>query len=127
MGECETPWRTADLMADDLDALDRIAADVLERAGDGDALRADAVAGQPTAVRRRVLRSWLAGVGAGALTYDHLFRLDRQLTDPGGPVQVRLPGGLDVWRAGPALIVTPTTDAAPPPPPPPPPTAPRPG
>ncbi len=63
-----------------------------------------ALVGQPAAVRRRVLRSWLAAAGAGALTYDHLQRLDRQLTDPRGPVQVRVPGGLDVWGAGRVLL-----------------------
>ncbi|HEY5877621.1 MAG TPA: tRNA lysidine(34) synthetase TilS [Nakamurella sp.] len=97
--------RTADLMSDDLAALDRIAADALDRARDGDALSAEAVVGQPSAVRRRVLRRWLAGAGAGPLTHDHLIRLDRQLTDSAGPVQVRLPGGLDVWRRGAFLRV----------------------
>jgi tRNA(Ile)-lysidine synthase len=98
--------RTADLMADDLDALDRIAAEVLELAGDRDALRVDAVVGRPAAIRRRVLRSWLAVAGAGPLSYDHLCRLDRQLTDQRGPIQVRVPGALDVWRRGPVLSIT---------------------
>ena len=41
-----------------------------------------------------------ASPGAGALTHDHLVRLDAQLVDRRGPAQVRLPGGLDVWRRG---------------------------
>jgi tRNA(Ile)-lysidine synthase len=97
--------RTAELMADDLDALDVLAADVLDGARDGDALLVGAVVKLPAAVRRRVLRSWLAGAGAGGLTHDHLTRLDRQLTDPRGPVQVRVPGGLDVWRRGGTLRI----------------------
>ncbi len=98
--------RTADLMADDLTALDAIAADVLERARSGDTLAVPALTGQPTAVRRRVLRSWLASAGVGALTHQHLVRLDHQLTDPRGPAQVRLPGGLDVWRRDSLLLIT---------------------
>lgn len=92
--------RTADLLSDDLDALDRIAEDALAGARTGDALDRAALAGRPAAVRRRVLRRWLASVGAGALTHDHLVRLDAQLVDRHGPAQVRLPGGLDVWRRG---------------------------
>lgn len=92
--------RTADLMSDDLDALDRIADDALNRARAGDALSRSALAGQPAAVRRRVLRRWLASLGVGALTHDHLIRLDAQVVDRPGPAQVRLPGGLDVWRRG---------------------------
>lgn len=98
--------RTADLMAADLDALDTISADALARArNDAGALRADTLAAQPAAVRRRVLRSWLAAAGAGALTHDHLTRLDQQVTDPRGPAQVRVPGGLDVCRRGPLLLI----------------------
>jgi len=97
--------RTAELMADDLDALDVIADRALEAARDGDAVVVGALAEWPTAVRRRVLRRWLAGAGAGPLTHDHLTRLDRQLTDPRGPAQVRVPGGLDVWRRGGTLRI----------------------
>lgn len=104
--------RTAELMSEDLAALDRIAQDALDRARTGDALARSVLAGQPAAVRRRVLRGWLAGCGAGALTHDHLVRLDAQLVDRHGPAQVRLPGGLDVWRRGDRLCVEP-----PPPPP----------
>jgi tRNA(Ile)-lysidine synthase len=99
--------RTAELMSDDLSALDAIAADALDRARAGDALLVGSVAQLPAGVRRRVLRSWLASVGSGALTHDHLTRLDRQLTDPHGPAQVRVPGGLEVWRRGGTLCVEP--------------------
>jgi len=103
--------RTAALMADDLDALDRIAADVLERARDrAGALRIDDLAPEPTAVRRRVLRSWLAQSGAGALTHQHLSRMDRQIIDRAGPAQVRIPGGLDVWRTGGTLTIRPASE-----------------
>jgi tRNA(Ile)-lysidine synthase len=98
--------RTGELMAADLEALDSISADALARAVEADgSLRIDDLVDWPSAVRRRVLRLWLAGCGGGALTHDHLTRLDRQLTDPRGPVQVRVPGGLDVWRRGARLVM----------------------
>lgn len=100
--------RTAELMRDDLDALDGVANQVLDRARLGPGLSVAAVVGWPSAVRRRVLRGWLASVGAGALTHDHLVRLDAQLIDRHGPVQVRVPGGLDVWRRGDLLSVEPS-------------------
>ena len=97
--------RTSDLMSDDLDALDRLAEAALDGARAGDTLVAPALADLPAAVRRRVLRRWLAGMGARSLTHDHLARLDAQLADRHGPAQVRLPGGLDVWRRGDLLTV----------------------
>jgi tRNA(Ile)-lysidine synthase len=97
--------RTADLMSDDLDALDRIAEDALDRARVGQTLARPELLDLPTAVRRRVLRRWLASMGVGALTHHHLVRLDGQLIDPHGPAQIRLPGGLDVWRRGDRLCV----------------------
>lgn len=99
--------RTAELMSDDLAALDRIAADALAEARSGDGLSRTALADLPAAVRRRVLRSWATALGAGALTHDHLIRLDAQLVDRAGPAQVRLPGGLDVWRQGDLLSAEP--------------------
>lgn len=92
--------RTADLMSDDLAALDALADGLLARAAAGADLDRRALAGQPAAIRRRVLRRWAAGRGAGALTHDHLVRLDAQLVDGSGPAQVRLPGGVDVRRRG---------------------------
>ncbi|ACV77257.1 tRNA lysidine(34) synthetase TilS [Nakamurella multipartita] len=97
--------RTADLMADDLAALDDLAADALAGARSGDALLIEPLVPLPAALRRRVLRAWLAGAGAGPLTYDHLSRLDRQLTARTGSAQVRVPGGLDVSRRDGALTV----------------------
>ena len=97
--------RTASLMRDDLDALDEIAAAVLAAVVRQDrTLDVDALSGQPTAVLGRVLRAWAAADGgAGPLTFDHLSRMITQLTDPRGPAQVRLPGGVDVVRTGNSL------------------------
>ena len=96
--------RTASMMRDDLDALDEIAAAALDAAVRHDGrLDVDALSGQPTAVLGRVLRAWAADGGAGPLTFDHLSRMITQLTDPRGPAQVRIPGGLDVVRIGNSL------------------------
>lgn len=97
--------RTADLMADDLAALDDLAAHALAAARSGDDLLVEPLVPLPAALRRRVLRAWLAEAGAGPLTHDHLRRLDGQLTDRRGSAQVRVPGGLDVLRRPAALTV----------------------
>jgi tRNA(Ile)-lysidine synthase len=100
--------RTAMLMADDLAALDEIAAAALERVLDADnTLDGSALAVLPRAIRRRVLRSWIDQSGGGPLTFDHLSRLDRLVSDPHGPAQVRIPGSLDVWRSGPRVRLVP--------------------
>ncbi len=92
--------RTAELMAQDLHALDEIAATVLPRMllADG-ALDARALAEHPAAVIARVLRAWAAGGGAGPLSFEQLSRMVTQVTG-GGPAQVRVPGGRDVILAG---------------------------
>ncbi len=103
--------RTADLMSEDLAALDTIAGALLARATAGPELDRRALVGQPAAIRRRVLRGWLAGCGARALTHDHLVRLDAQVVDDAGPAQVRLPGGVDVLRRGDRLHAAPAGPA----------------
>jgi len=100
--------RTAQLLAQDLDALDAIAAAVSMQACNADgSLDIAALAEQPAAVRTRVLREWATAGGAGPLTFDHLTRMDSQLAARGSS-QVRVPGGLDVVRDGPALRLAPS-------------------
>lgn len=91
--------RTAALIRADLDALDRLAAAAFDAAirPDG-SLQTHGLAGQPTAIRTRVLRSWALSRGAGPLTHDHLGRMDRVLIAPRTRERVRLPGDLDVGR-----------------------------
>ncbi|WP_040430071.1 tRNA lysidine(34) synthetase TilS [Corynebacterium nuruki] len=92
--------RSARLMREDADVLDDLAAQVLqglqEDAGDaGDAgLPVGQLAGHPGAVRRRVLRQWLAGC-AGPLTSAHLAMLEALVVDwhGQGPVAVPWPTG----------------------------------
>lgn len=91
--------RTADLLADDLLALDELAAQAYAEAVEP-GLRSLAAADllqHSGAVRRRALRSWLAGQHIHGLTADHLLRLDELLTARDGAA-VRLPGGRDVTR-----------------------------
>lgn len=99
--------RTATLMAQDLDALDWIAGNVVTRATRADgSLDIAELAGQPVAITARVLRLWATAGGAAPLTFDHLSRMAGQL-DRKGPVQVRIPGGLDVTRTGNTLSLEP--------------------
>jgi tRNA(Ile)-lysidine synthase len=100
--------RTAELMAQDLDALDEIAATVLAQARTPDgSLDIAALRRQPAAIVGRVLRAWAMSGGSGPLTYDHLNRMTAQVASDDGPTQVRIPGLLDVIRAGGALLLRP--------------------
>lgn len=90
--------RTADLLADDLDALDTLSehamASALATDGSLDCL---VLAVVPRALRSRVLRRWLAGQDVCRLTFDHLVRLDGLLGAKDGAA-VRVHGGVDVIR-----------------------------
>lgn len=98
--------RTASLMAQDLDALDEIAAVVLDRVVRADgSLDAKALSTQPAAVIGRVLRGWAAAGGAGPLSFEHLQRMVSQVLGRPGPAQVRVPGGFDVLLDGEAVLL----------------------
>lgn len=98
--------RTADLLADDLDALDlageRAAAAAVGAEGAIDCARLNT---EPAAVRRRAVRGWLAAQDISGLTADHLYRLDGLLTATPGSA-VRLPGSWDVTTNGDRLQVS---------------------
>lgn len=100
--------RTAQLLAEDLAALDYLAARVLADVWQqGGAVDLAGLAGHPVALRRRALRAWADAVGAKALTADHLLRLDTLATGERGSGAVRLPGALDAVRTGSLLRVVP--------------------
>ena len=100
--------RTASLLAEDLAALDYLAARVLAEVWQhGGAIDLDALAGHPVALRRRALRAWADAVGAKALTADHLLRLDSLATGDRRSGAVRLPGALDAVRTGSLLRAVP--------------------
>jgi tRNA(Ile)-lysidine synthase len=88
--------RVAALTAADTAALDEMAARV--DAWDGEGLRADVLAAQPAAIRSRVLRSFAARIGAGALSQRHIVALDALVTAWRGQGPVALPGGVTVVR-----------------------------
>lgn len=100
--------RTAQLLAEDLEALDYLAARVLAQVWQsGGGVDLDALADHPVALRRRALRAWADAVGAKALTADHLRRLDSLAMGPRRAGAVRLPGALDAVRTGATLRAVP--------------------
>ncbi|MTD14540.1 tRNA lysidine(34) synthetase TilS [Nakamurella sp. YIM 132087] len=100
--------RTAALMADDLAALDELAAAVPAVDVDGGLLLAT-LTDRPRAIRTRVLRRWAGAGGAGQLTADLLGRLDRLVTDGRTGQAVRLPGAVDAVRRRGRLVLEPVT------------------
>jgi tRNA(Ile)-lysidine synthase len=97
--------RTARLVADDVAALDALAAAVDVSAG---VLPVKELAGLPAAVRTRVLRAFALRLGApgSALATAHIDALDALVTAWRGQGPVALPGGIEVsrrsgWLCGP--------------------------
>jgi tRNA(Ile)-lysidine synthase len=91
--------RTAAQLREDAEALDAVAAGVLERARRDGGLEVAELAGEPPAVRRRVLRRWLLDTGVAELTDGHLRSADALIGEWRGQGGVWLPGGLEVSRA----------------------------
>ena len=93
--------RTAELLRDDADALDELAgreAHELVRAdASGSSSEAIRLLGLPRALRTRVIRGMCldAGCDAGALTAEHVWAVERLVTQWHGQGPTRLPGG--VW------------------------------
>jgi tRNA(Ile)-lysidine synthase len=125
-GVAEALARTARQLREDDDALDAVAADVLARAHDaappGDTVPADPraaaahragslctdpLASKPPALRRRVLRAWLAAASVTALTDEHLRAADVLAGRGPDRVGVALPGGLELVRARGRLTLRP--------------------
>jgi tRNA(Ile)-lysidine synthase len=100
--------RTAALLREDLDALDRLAAAELAGLLVEGGLPAAGVADLPDALRRRVLRAWLAGAGVRDLQAVHLHAVDALLTRWRGQGPVALPGGASAVRASGRLVVRPS-------------------
>ncbi|MDH2414207.1 tRNA lysidine(34) synthetase TilS [Nocardioides sp. CER19] len=86
--------RTADQLRADMDLLDDLAEQRL--AALGSPLPADALAAEPEALRRRVLRlaALAAGCPASELFHEHVLALDALVTDWHGQRWVDLPGHL---------------------------------
>jgi tRNA(Ile)-lysidine synthase len=112
-GVAEALARTAAQLREDGDALDELAAALLAAAIDPDAvgdprpLLLAPLDGTSPAVRRRVLRAWMATAGVTALTDAHLRAADvlaAQGPDRGG---VAVPGGLELSRERGRLLLRP--------------------
>jgi tRNA(Ile)-lysidine synthase len=91
-GVAEALARTAELLRDDLDALDGLAAALTPAIP---TLPVDGLAAQPRAIRTRVLRNWV-GI---PLTAAQLHALDALVADWHGQGPVALPSGRAVRRA----------------------------
>ncbi|WP_141280689.1 tRNA lysidine(34) synthetase TilS [Pseudonocardia hydrocarbonoxydans] len=99
--------RTAAQLREDDEALTAVADAVLAGAADDRGVAHDALAGQPVAVRRRVLRAWLHGLGVTGLTAEHLHGADALAVRGPDRTGTALPGGLELVRARGRLVVRP--------------------
>ena len=99
LGEAVVPAlaRTADLVRDDLDALDAIAAQAFATVVVDSGVLRESLAAWPRAIRRRVLRRWLIDGGATEVTGPVLAAVDGLADDDahgtvavGGDVDVRV-------------------------------------
>jgi tRNA(Ile)-lysidine synthase len=112
-GVPEALARTAELLRDDLDALDALALDVFSRVvpaspshgatGPGQ-LPVDELTSLPRAVRTRVIRLWAAANAAGPLSAERTHALDALLVDWHGQGPVDLPGAVAVSRESGRLV-----------------------
>jgi len=93
--------RTAELLRDDADALDELAGreayELVQADASGSSSEAIRLLGLPRALRTRVIRGMCldAGCDAGALTAEHVWAVERLVTQWHGQGPTRLPGG--VW------------------------------
>jgi tRNA(Ile)-lysidine synthase len=106
-GVAEALARTAHLVRDDLDALDKLCAPIAEgaatgesAAGGADVMDVATLVGLPRAMRMRALRAWTRHVGVGSLTAVHLAALDALVVDWHGQGPVDVPGGRAARASG---------------------------
>ena len=111
-GVAEALARTADLLRDDLDALDAQAHVVLAApphgVGERGQLEVAALEQLPRAVRTRVLRGWVRSLGAQPLSAERTAALDALITNWHGQGPIDLPGGVSVRRSSGTLEAHPT-------------------
>jgi tRNA(Ile)-lysidine synthase len=116
-GVAEALARTADLVREDLDALDRIFARISVEdvtsdtpGRDQDGLDVATLVDLPRALRMRTLQTWTRHHGAGALSAVHLAALDALVADWHGQGPVDLPGGRVARESGKLVINPPPPD-----------------
>ncbi len=102
-GVAEALARTAELLRDDTDLLDRLAADAYRTAeglGGTDTLDCAALESQPPALRRRILRLWLLAHGIGDLSLRHISSVESLVIDWHGQKSIEVPGATVTRNAG---------------------------
>jgi tRNA(Ile)-lysidine synthase len=102
-GVAEALSRTAELVRDDAEFLDRLAAQT-SRAAEGlggtDTLDCAALESQPPALRRRIIRLWLLAHGLGDLSMRHINAVDSLVIDWHGQKGIHIPGATVTRAAG---------------------------
>jgi tRNA(Ile)-lysidine synthase len=97
-GVAEALARTAGQLREDGDVLDGLASDVLATATRDEDLDVGALEGVPSAVRRRVIRSWLLAGGASAVTAGQLQSVDDLIGRWRGQGEVAVAGRPEAGR-----------------------------
>jgi tRNA(Ile)-lysidine synthase len=102
-GVAEALSRTAELVRDDSQLLDQLAAQT-SRAAEGlggtDTLDCAALESQPPALRRRIIRLWLLAHGLGDLSLRHISAVDSLVIDWHGQKAIHIPGATVTRTAG---------------------------
>ena len=113
-GVATTLARTADQLREDMELLDELAGEVVARVTGADGLSIALLAPQPTALRRRVVRSAALSAGAPSseLFHEHVLAVDALLTDWRGQKWIDLPGHLRAVRRGDLVTFEPATPPA---------------
>jgi tRNA(Ile)-lysidine synthase len=102
-GVTEALARTAELLRDDTELLDRLASDAYrttEGLGGTDTLDCAALESQPAALRRRILRLWLLAHGIGDLTLQHIGAVESLVIDWHGQKSIQVPRATVTRNAG---------------------------
>jgi tRNA(Ile)-lysidine synthase len=101
-GVAEALARTAELLQNDLDALDELVAPDRNAVTDG--LDVHALTALPKALRTRTLRAWARSLGAESLTAVHVAALDALVVAWHGQGPVGLPGGAQARRVSGRIV-----------------------
>jgi tRNA(Ile)-lysidine synthase len=101
-GVAEALVRTAELVRDDNELLDRLAAEAsrIEGLGGTDTLDCAALQAQPPALRRRIIRLWLLTHGLGDLSLRHISAVESLVIDWHGQKAIQIPGATVTRAAG---------------------------
>jgi tRNA(Ile)-lysidine synthase len=94
-GVAEALARTAELVRDDNELLDRLAAEASRTAeglGVTDTVDCAALESQPPALRRRIIRLWLLTHGLGDLSLHHISAVESLVIDWHGQKAIHIPG-----------------------------------